>query len=433
MISIPVLRGGEPDFEARLTALLASSCEPDPEVSSVVSGVLREIRDRGDAALVEFTNRYDRRNIRAGDLEIPGSRIAAAAEAVAPEVRDALNEAAARIRAFHERQVQESWYFEDDSGVMTGQRVMPLDRVGVYVPGGRAAYPSTVLMNVIPASIAGVGSIIMTVPAPDGELNPLVLAAAQAAGVDRVFGIGGAQAIGALAYGTESIPAVDKIVGPGNRYVAEAKRQVFGVVGIDMIAGPSEVVIVSDGSAEADWIAMDLMAQAEHDEAARAILVCTDADFADRVRARIDALLPGLERVDVIRAALERHGAFLIVDDMEQAALAVNRIAPEHLGLAVSEPEKLLEKIRNAGAIFLGCHAAEVLGDYCAGPNHVLPTARSARFSSPLGVYDFLKRSSVTRCTPAGAAALARIASVLARVEGLTAHARAAELRLRER
>jgi histidinol dehydrogenase len=430
LIPIATLRGGEPDFERRIESLLASASAADAAVDAEVAVILRAVRDRGDAALVEYTNRFDGSAVAAASLEIPAARIAAAGGRVDADVLAALNVAAARIRAYHERQLQRSWSYEDPAGLGLGQKITPLDRVGIYVPGGKAAYPSTVLMNAIPARIAGVGEIIMAAPAPDGEPNPAVLAAAAIAGVDRVFRIGGAQAIAALAFGTETVPAVDKIVGPGNRWVAAAKRQVFGVVGIDMIAGPSEIVVISDGSADPEWVALDLFAQAEHDEAARAILVCTDAAFVERVRAVMERLLPQMERASIIAAALERNGAFILVRDLAAAAEVANRIAPEHLGLAVADPEALLESIRNAGAIFLGHYASEALGDYCAGPNHVLPTGRTARFSSPLGVYDFQKRSSIVRCNAGGAARLAATASVLAEAEGLTAHARAAALRL---
>jgi histidinol dehydrogenase len=417
------------DFDARVGELLAGCGELDPEFTTQVLGILRDVRSRGDAAVVELTNRFDARAITAADLEVPRAEPARAAAALSAELRAALEEAAARIRAYHVHQTAGSWSFVDALGVRLGQQVTALDRVGIYVPGGRAAYPSSVLMNAIPARVAGVGEIVMTVPAPRGELNPVVLAAAHIAGVDRVFTVGGAQAVAALAFGTETIPQVDKIVGPGNRWVAAAKRLVFGVVGIDMVAGPSEVVVVSDGSADPAWVAMDLLAQAEHDEDARAILVCTDAALARRVREEIGRLLPQMERRDIIRGALERNGAVVLVPDLAAAARIVNRIAPEHLELAVAHPEELLGAIRHAGAVFLGCHAAEVLGDYCAGPNHVLPTGRTARFSSPLGVPDFQKRTSLTQCPPEAAAALGRIASVLARAEGLTAHARAAEMR----
>jgi histidinol dehydrogenase len=422
-----------PDFDSRVTQLLAACDEPDAELTAAVQAILRDVRRRGDEALVEYTRRFDQRELSRAELEVPASRLDSAAASLAPDLRMALEQAAARIRAFHLRQVQQGFAYDDGSGVRLGQRVTPLDRVGIYVPGGRAAYPSSVLMNAIPARVAGVGEIVMAVPAPRGDLNPSVLAAAHIAGVDRVFGVGGAQAIAALAWGTETIPPVDKIVGPGNRYVAAAKRLVFGVVGIDMIAGPSEVVVVYDGGSDPSWVAMDLMAQAEHDEDARAFLICIGSGNADRVRREMERLLPELERRDIAQAALERNGAIITVADRAAVAAVVNRIAPEHLELAVAEPELLLGQIRHAGAVFLGCHAAEVLGDYCAGPNHVLPTMRTARFSSPLGVQDFQKRMSVLQCTPAGSAELARIASVLARAEGLTAHARAAEYRAKSR
>ncbi|MBI2993974.1 MAG: histidinol dehydrogenase [Gammaproteobacteria bacterium] len=418
-------------FGAELDRLLGASPGQDAELDRSVAAILADVRARGDAALIEYTNRFDRNNLAAGELEVPAERLAAAAGSIDRGLREALEQAARRIRRYHQRQRQESWSYDDGEGVELGQKMTPLDRVGVYVPGGRAAYPSSVLMNVIPAQVAGVGEIIMVSPAMDGQPNPAVLAAAQLADVRRVFSIGGAQAIAALAFGTETVPAVDKIVGPGNRYVAAAKRLVFGVVGIDMIAGPSEVVVVSDGTTPAEWIALDLFAQAEHDEDARAILLCTDAEFAEKVKAAIDRLLPEMDRAQTIRASLSGNGAIVRVRDLDEAVAIVNRMAPEHLELAVADPRALLERVRNAGAIFLGCHAAEVLGDYCAGPNHVLPTGRSARFSSPLGVYDFQKRSSVIACTAGGAAKLAGTASVLARAEGLTAHAQSAECRMR--
>lgn len=430
MIKVRTLSSRAAGFDGNLDSLLADASESDPELERQVAAIIQEIRRRGDAALLDFTNRLDHRNAAAGDLEVAAGRIESAFAEIPTAVRAELEEAWRRIRVYHERQKVDSWTFEDDTGVLLGQKVTPLDRIGVYIPGGRAAYPSTVLMNVIPARIAGVREIIMTVPTPGGELNPVVLAAARIAGVDRIFSIGGAQAIAALAYGTETLPAVDKIVGPGNRYVAAAKRQVFGKVGIDLIAGPSEVVIISDGTTNPDWIAMDLFAQAEHDEDARAILICIDERFLKRVEQSMVRLLPEMERAVIIRAALERHGAIIHVASLDEAANVSNRIAPEHLELAVADPLPLAQKIRHAGAIFLGCHSAEVLGDYCAGPNHVLPTGRSARFSSPLGVYDFQKRSSVIMCSPNASARLARTASVLARAEGLTAHARAAEYRL---
>lgn len=432
MIEIARLNSAEQGFERRIASLLARVSEADAATDAEVAAILRAVRERGDAALLEYTRRFDGA-VDASALEVPPDRIAAAARLIDPGVLAALRSAAQRIRAFHERQVQESWTFDDGAGSELGQRTTPLDRVGVYVPGGRAAYPSTVLMNAIPARIAGVGQIIMTVPAPNGELNPVVLAAASIAGVDRVFRIGGAQAIAALAFGTESIPPVDKIVGPGNRWVAAAKRQVFGIVGIDMIAGPSEVVVISDGSTDPEWVAADLLAQAEHDEDARAILICTSAGYLDQVQGAMERLLPRLSRAPIIQSALARNGAFILVGDLAAAAAVANRFAPEHLGLSVAEPEALLDSIRHAGAIFVGCFATEVLGDYCAGPNHVLPTGRAARFASPLGVYDFRKRSSIVRCSREGAANLAQTASVLAEAEGLTAHAEAAALRMKGR
>ena len=431
MILIRTIDSRGEGFDAELARLLETSPDADAELNRSVAAILADVRARGDDALVEYTNRFDRRNITGADLEIPEARLSAAAGTIEPALRDALEEAARRIRRYHERQRLESWSYEEGDGVELGQRVTPLDRVGVYVPGGRAAYPSSVLMNVIPAQVAGVREIFMVSPATDGELNPAVLAAAHLAGVHRAFSIGGAQAIAALAWGTGTVPAVDKIVGPGNRYVAAAKRMVFGVVGIDMIAGPSEVVVVSDGTTPAEWIALDLFAQAEHDEDARAILLSTDAAFSEKVKAALERMVPALERAETIRASLSRNGAIVQVRDLDEAVAIVNRIAPEHLELAVADPSALLEGVRHAGAIFLGCHAAVVLGDYCAGPNHVLPTGRSARFFSPLGVYDFQKRTSVMACTARGAAQLAGTASVLARAEGLTAHARAAECRMR--
>ncbi len=423
---------GDADFEARLNTILERNAEADPAIETTVRGIIADVRKRGDAALLEYTNRLDRRDVQTVDeLVVPAEKLNAALEQLAPALRRALEDAAARIRRYHEKQVQTSWRYIDDDGVELGQQVTPLDRVGVYVPGGKAAYPSSVLMNVIPAQVAGVPEVVMVVPAPAGELNPLVLAAAAIAGVNRIFSVGGAQAVAALAYGTERIARVDKIVGPGNAYVAMAKRLVFGTVGIDMIAGPSEVVVVADTNADPDWVAMDLFAQAEHDELASSVLITADADLADRVAASIERLLPGMERVAIIRAALQNNGAIITVPDTAIAAALVNRMAPEHLELSVSDPEPLLAQIRHAGAIFLGHYSAEALGDYCAGPNHVLPTARTARFSSPLGVYDFQKRSSLIGCQAAPAARLAETASALARGEGLTAHARAAEYRLK--
>ena len=430
-IRIARLAGSDPDFDSRLAQLLAGNETLDPELTATVSAILKNVRDNGVAALLEYTNRFDRRRAGPGDLEVAQVALEQAAATIPQDLRQALERAAARIREYHQRQEGRSWTYEDRDGSTLGQRVTPLDRVGIYVPGGKAAYPSSALMNAIPAQVAGVGEIIMAVPAVNDEINPVVLAAAHVAGVHRVFSIGGAQAIAALAWGAGPVPAVDKIVGPGNRYVAAAKRLVFGVVGIDMIAGPSEVVIVADGSADPDWVAMDMFAQAEHDEDARAMLVTTDAGLPARVEASIDRLIGGMERAAIIRASMENNGALILAEDVQQACDIVNRLAPEHLELAVRDPDGYLEGIRHAGAIFLGHFAAEALGDYCAGPNHVLPTGRTARFSSPLGVYDFQKRTSLVECTPASASRLAETATVLARAEGLTAHARAAELRIR--
>lgn len=423
------LNGADPGFEEQLTRLLAANAGPDPVLTATVAEILRAVQERGGAALLEYTNQFDRRAADLGDLEVPGAALRQALDELPAALRAALEQAAERIRTYHQRQQAQSEQWRDADGSTLGQRVTALERVGVYVPGGKAAYPSTVLMNAIPAKVAGVAEIIMAMPAVNDELSPVALAAAAIAGVDRVFSIGGAQAVAALAYGAAPVPAVDKIVGPGNRYVAAAKRLVFGVVGIDMIAGPSEVVIVADDSADPNWLALDLFAQAEHDEDARALLVTADPGLLDKVEANMNRQLAGLERADIIRASLERNGALIRVKTLEQACHVVNRLAPEHLGLAVRDPRALLTGIRHAGAIFLGHYASEVLGDYCAGPNHVLPTGRSARFSSPLGVYDFQKRSSLLECTAASAAKLARTASTLARAEGLTAHARAAELR----
>jgi histidinol dehydrogenase len=394
------------------------------------------VRQRGDAAVLEYTQRFD--GLAAStmaELSLSSAELAIAFDTLPTDQRQALEAAAARICSYHERQKVESWSYTETEGAMRGtrlgQKITPLDRVGLYVPGGKAAYPSSVLMNALPAKVAGVGELIMVVPTPRGEKNALVLAAAHLAGVDRVFTIGGAQAVAALAYGTQTIPQVDKIVGPGNAYVAAAKRRVFGTVGIDMIAGPSEVLVIADASANPDWVAMDLFAQAEHDELAQSILLCPDAVFIERVAASIEKLLPTMSRRAVIEASLKGRGALIQVADLTEACTIANRIAPEHLELAVAEPNLLVEKIRHAGAIFIGQYASESLGDYCAGPNHVLPTSRSARFSSPLGVYDFQKRSSLIEISAAGAQTLGPIAATLAYGEGLTAHARAAELRIK--
>ena len=431
-VPIALLDTRAADFDRRLAALLDWEAVADPALEQAVAAILAAVRERGDAALVEYTNRFDRRQLAtAAELEIPRAELDAALAGLPQAQRAALTAAAERIRSFHERQKQSSWEYRDALGNRLGQRVTALARVGIYVPGGQASYPSSVLMNAIPARVAGVGEILMAVPAPGGELHPMVLAAAALAGVDRVFTIGGAQAIAALTFGTTTVPAVDKVVGPGNAYVAAAKRQVFGRVGLDMVAGPSEVLVIADDSANPDWVAMDLFAQAEHDELAQSILLCPDAAFIDRVAASIEKLLPTMPRRAVIEASLKGRGALIQVADLNEACTIANRIAPEHLELAVAEPNLLVEKIRHAGAIFIGHYASESLGDYCAGPNHVLPTSRSARFSSPLGVYDFQKRSSLIEVSAAGAQTLGPIAATLAHGEGLTAHARAAELRIK--
>ena len=432
MMRITRLADSDPDFENRFEKLLSADETLDPELTATVSAILKNVRDNGVAALVEYTNRLDHRSAGPGDLEVADTTLQQALTAVPEDTLRALEHAAARIREYHRHQKGRSWSYRDQDGSTLGQRITPLDRVGIYVPGGKAAYPSSVLMNAIPAKVAGVREIIMAVPAVNDEINPIVLAAAQVAGVDRVFSIGGAQAVAALAYGAGPVPAVDKIVGPGNRYVAAAKRLVFGIVGIDMIAGPSEVVIVADGSANPDWITMDMFAQAEHDEDARAILVTTDASLPDRVEASINRHIGQMERAGIIRTSMENNGALIRAGNIGQACAIVNRLAPEHLELAVQDPDRYLAGIRHAGAIFLGHFAPEAIGDYCAGPNHVLPTGRTARFSSPLGVYDFQKRSSLIECSAASAASLARTATVLARAEGLTAHARSAELRIKD-
>jgi histidinol dehydrogenase len=432
MIALRRLKSSAPGFAAQLDALLAFEGAQDPAVDATVANVLDDVKKRGDTAVLDYTRRFDRVHARSvAELEITRDEMQHALGAIAPARRAALEQAAARVRAFHERQLAPSWSYTDEDDTRLGQQVTALDRVGLYVPGGKAAYPSSVLMNALPAKVAGVREIVMVVPTPDGEKNPLVLAAAALTGVDRVFGIGGAQAVGALAYGTETVPQVDKIVGPGNAYVAAAKRRVFGVVGIDMVAGPSEILIVCDGSTDPDWIAMDLFAQAEHDELAQAILLAPGAHFIDQVASSIERALPGMARRDVIKAALEKRGALIEVRDLNEACEIANRIAPEHLELSVANPEALLPKIRHAGAIFLGPYTSESLGDYCAGPNHVLPTSRSARFSSPLGVYDFQKRSSVIAVSKRGAQKLGAIAMELACGEGLSAHAKAAEYRMK--
>jgi histidinol dehydrogenase len=420
-----------PDFSRELDALLRFDDGIDDAIENAVIEILRRVRREGDVAVLEYTKRFDRLEVATmPELELSRSAMQEALDGLPLGQREALEIAAARVRSYHERQRIESWSYVEADGTRLGQKITALDRVGLYVPGGKAAYPSSVLMNAIPAKVAGVGELIMVVPTPGGERNALVLAAACIAGVDRVFTVGGAQAVAALAYGTQTIPQVDKIVGPGNAYVAAAKRRVFGTVGIDMVAGPSEVLIIADASANPDWVAMDLFAQAEHDELAQSILLSPDAAFLDRVRASIERLLPTMPRRGVIEASLRGRGALIQVRDLSEACELANRIAPEHLELAVDAPNDLLGQLRHAGAIFLGHYASESLGDYCAGPNHVLPTSRSARFSSPLGVYDFQKRSSLIEVSAAGARTLGPVAATLAHGEGLTAHARAAELRL---
>ena len=419
-----------PDFEAGLRELLAFEATQDESIESAVSDILAEVRARGDEAVLDYTRRFDSLEVRsAAELLLPPHALADALAGLPERQRAALEFAAARIRAFHQKQPLQSWSYTEADGTTLGQKITPLDRVGVYVPGGKAAYPSTVLMNVIPAKVAGVGEIVMAVPTPRAERNPLVLAAAHLAGVDRVFTVGGAQAIAALAFGTQTIPQVDKIVGPGNVYVAAAKRRVFGVVGIDMVAGPSEILVICDGRTDPDWVAMDLFSQAEHDEMAQAILLCPDSAFIDKVAASIERQLDEMPRREVIRASLAGRGALIEVRDLDEACRIANRIAPEHLELSVEEPRRWVQHIHHAGAVFLGRYASEALGDYCAGPNHVLPTARTARFSSPLGVYDFQKRSSLIEVSAAGARALGAVAVELATGEGLTAHARSAQYR----
>lgn len=431
MIDIKRLDAKSDDFWTRLGDLIDWEGVSDAAVNQTVNDILADVKRRGDQAVVDYTNRFDRMSApNMAALEMSQADLHAALDRLPADLRDALSQAAERVRSYHEHQKMESWRYVEDNGTMLGQQVTALDRAGLYVPGGKAAYPSSVLMNAIPAKVAGVPELIMVVPTPDGERNDLVLAAAAIAGVDRVFAIGGAQGVAALAYGTETVPQVAKIVGPGNIYVATAKRMVFGVVGIDMIAGPSEILVICDGQTDPDWIAMDLFSQAEHDEDAQAILISPDAEFLDAVEQSINKLLGGMERNEIIRKSLSDRAAFIHVDNLEQAAEVSNFIAPEHLELSIEDPEAMLPLIRNAGAIFMGRFTAEAIGDYCAGPNHVLPTSRTARFSSPLGVYDFQKRSSLIQCSEAGASELGKIASKLARGESLTAHAQSAEFRI---
>ena len=431
-MNIRQLNTQDVDFWSQLDALLAWDSVSNDQVFNVVNEVIKNVRQKGDAAVAEYTNKFDRLNVKDfSELEIAPERLKAALKAIPEDQRQALEIAAERVRAYAEHQTMESWTYTEADGTVLGQQVTAMDRVGLYVPGGKAAYPSSVLMNAIPAKVAGVPELIMVVPTPDGEVNDLVLSAAAIAGVDRVFAIGGAQAVAALAYGTETIPQVDKIVGPGNIYVATAKRMVFGAVGIDMIAGPSEIWVICDGKTDPDWIAMELFSQAEHDEDAQSILVCPDAAYVAQVKASIDKLIEEMPRNEIIRASMKDRGVLITAENMDQAIEVANYIAPEHLELSMDDPDIWLKKVRHAGAIFMGRYTAEALGDYCAGPNHVLPTSRTARFSSPLGVYDFQKRSSLINCSAEGASVLGKTASVLARGEGLMAHARSAEYRIK--
>ncbi|MEW9898868.1 histidinol dehydrogenase [Chitinivorax sp. PXF-14] len=431
MATIRRLDSRSAEFRAELSRLLAFETAQDPQVDAAVLNILADVKARSDAAVIDYTQRFDRSSAQTmAELELPHATLKAAYDGLPEAEKQALSAAAERVKRYHEHQKQPSWHYTEDDGTLLGQQVTPLDRVGIYVPGGKAAYPSSVLMNAMPAQVAGVGEIIMVSPARDGGEQQLVLAAAYLAGVHRVFNIGGAQAVAALAYGTETIPQVDKIVGPGNAYVAAAKRHVFGVVGIDMVAGPSEILVICDGETDPDWIAMDLFSQAEHDEIAQSILLSPDVAFLERVQASIAKLLPTMPRHDIIEASLGNRGALIQVADLDEACEIANWIAPEHLELSVADPQAWVGKIRHAGAIFMGRYTSESLGDYCAGPNHVLPTSRTARFASPLGVYDFQKRSSLIMVSRNGAQTLGRIASTLAHGEGLQAHARSAEYRL---
>ncbi len=430
-LAIARLDASSTDFRARLSELLAFNDATDSAVQNTVSEILAAVKAKGDAAVLEYTTRFDRLNVAdMAALELSQDELQAALGKLPLRLEQALRRAAERVRVYHEKQRQESWTYTEADGTVLGQQITALDRVGLYVPGGKAAYPSSVLMNAIPAKVAGVKELIMVVPTPDGVKNDLVLAAAAVAGVDRVFCIGGAQAVAALAYGTETIPQVDKIVGPGNAYVAEAKRRVFGIVGIDMIAGPSEILVICDGKTDPDWIAMDLFSQAEHDELAQSILICPDAAYLDAVQASVNKLLPTMPRQAVITASISNRAGLILCRDLDEAAEIANFIAPEHLELSLEDPAAMLPKIRHAGAIFMGRNTCEALGDYCAGPNHVLPTSRTARFSSPLGVYDFQKRSSLIHVSAQGAHTLGEIAAALAYGEGLQAHGRSAEYRM---
>ncbi len=432
MLTIKELDFSASHFWAELEALLAWDSVSDHQVFETVNGILADVKQRGNAALIEYTNRFDRMSAESiDDLKIAKPRLQQALKNISTEQKQALEAAAQRVASYAEHQKIEPWQYTEADGTILGQQITPLDSVGLYVPGGKAAYPSSVLMNAIPAKVAGVERLIMVVPTPDNEINELVLAAAAIAGVDEVYAVGGAQAVAALAYGTETLQAVDKIVGPGNIYVATAKKMVFGTVGIDMIAGPSEILVICDGKTDPDWIAMDLFSQAEHDEDAQAILVSSDADFIAQVKQSIAKLVKTMPRAEIINTSLQDRGALIQVADMQEAIEVANYIAPEHLELSVDNAEEMAKDIRHAGAIFMGRYTAEALGDYCAGPNHVLPTSRTARFSSPLGVYDFQKRSSLIGCSAQGASELGKIASILAHGEGLTAHARSAEYRIK--
>ncbi|MBT9614229.1 MAG: histidinol dehydrogenase [Burkholderiales bacterium] len=434
MLKIRRLSTQDADFQAALRELLAFESAQDATIDATVADILDNVKRRGDAAVLDYTRQFDRLDAKSlADLEIPQAKLEAAFVNLAPDAKAALQAAAERVRIYHERQVQQSWSYTEADGTLLGQQITALDRVGLYVPGGKAAYPSSVLMNAIPAKVAGVQELIMVVPTPGGVTNELVLAAAHVCGVDRVFTIGGAQAVGALAYGTETVPQVDKIVGPGNAYVAAAKRRVFGVVGIDMVAGPSEILIICDGKTDPDWIAMDLFSQAEHDELAQSILLCPDQGYIDQVAASIEKLLLTMPRKEVITTSLTNRGALIHVRDLDEAIAIANQIAPEHLELSVEQPQQWAKQIKHAGAIFMGRMTCEALGDYCAGPNHVLPTSRTARFSSPLGVYDFQKRSSLIQVSAEGANTLGKIAATLAYGEGLQAHAKSAEYRITHR
>jgi len=432
MLNISSLNYSDTDFYSQLDKLLAWEASIDGDIAKVVADILADVKKRGNAAVLEYTNKFDRMSLQSADaFELDKEQLQQALNSINSDQREALEKAAQRVRDYAEHQKMESWSYTEADGTVLGQQVSAMDRVGLYVPGGKAAYPSSVLMNAIPAKVAGVAELIMVVPTPDGVKNDLVMAAAAISGVDRVFTIGGAQAVAALAYGTETVPKVDKITGPGNSFVATAKRMVFGVVGIDMIAGPSEILVVCDGKTDPDWIAMDLFSQAEHDEEAQSILVCPDENYIEQVKQSIERLLEEMPRKEIIKTSLENRAVFITVADMEQAVEVANHIAAEHLELSVDDAEQWAKKIRHAGAIFMGRYTAEALGDYCAGPNHVLPTSGTARFSSPLGVYDFQKRSSLIACSAQGASELGKTASVLAHGEGLTAHARSAEYRIK--